>query len=175
MTAKIITIAQQKGGAGKTTLIVHLATFWSAQGLSVAVADIDPQGSVTQWAKLRAEKQGRAEAVANSGVQAVEAFPVGAQFRVGKGAVARLVEAADARHVRNRIAGDAEPLGCRCRAVAKGFGLPLRIVVLPGAERERGAEQRAHDVGPPLDALRDHAGEDVADVVRSDVAGFAGG
>jgi molybdopterin-guanine dinucleotide biosynthesis protein len=60
MTAKIITIAQQKGGAGKTTLIVHLATFWSGQGLSVAVADIDPQGSVTQWAKLRAEKQGRA-------------------------------------------------------------------------------------------------------------------
>ena len=60
MTAKIITIAQQKGGAGKTTLIVHLATFWSAQGLSVAVADIDPQGSVTQWAKLRSEKQGRA-------------------------------------------------------------------------------------------------------------------
>ncbi len=60
MTAKIITIAQQKGGAGKTTLIVHLATFWSGQGFSVAVADIDPQGSVTQWAKLRTEKQGRA-------------------------------------------------------------------------------------------------------------------
>ncbi len=59
MTAKIITIAQQKGGAGKTTLIVHLATFWSGQGFKVAVADIDPQGSVTQWAKLRTEKQGQ--------------------------------------------------------------------------------------------------------------------
>lgn len=66
MTAKIITIAQQKGGAGKTTLIVHLATFWTAQGRKVAVVDIDPQASVSQWAKLRQARQGLAAPLVTS-------------------------------------------------------------------------------------------------------------
>lgn len=54
----IITIAQQKGGAGKTTLAAHLAVVWSQQGKRVAVMDIDPQGSLTQWHKLREERFG---------------------------------------------------------------------------------------------------------------------
>ncbi|GAB4180468.1 MAG: ParA family partition ATPase [Thalassobaculales bacterium] len=55
MVAKIITIAQQKGGAGKTTLAAHLAVAWSGLGHRVAVVDIDPQGSLTAWDRLRAE------------------------------------------------------------------------------------------------------------------------
>jgi len=49
----IITIAQQKGGAGKTTLAVQLATAMRRAGKSVAVVDIDPQGSLTAWMRLR--------------------------------------------------------------------------------------------------------------------------
>ena len=50
--AKVITIAQQKGGAGKTTLALHLAVAWAAQH-KVAAVDIDPQGSLIRWDKLR--------------------------------------------------------------------------------------------------------------------------
>ena len=57
-TNHVITIAQQKGGAGKTTLAVHLATAWSLQGKSVALVDIDPQGSLTRWYDLRRENYG---------------------------------------------------------------------------------------------------------------------
>lgn len=61
MVAKIITIAQQKGGAGKTTMAAHLAVAWSASGRQrVAVVDIDPQGSLSQWYKVRAARLGEA-------------------------------------------------------------------------------------------------------------------
>jgi chromosome partitioning protein len=50
---RIITIAQQKGGAGKTTLAAHLAVAWQQAGHKVAVIDIDPQGSLTRWIETR--------------------------------------------------------------------------------------------------------------------------
>ena len=58
MSEKVITIAQQKGGAGKTTLAIHLAVAWSQRGKRVAVVDIDPQGSLTAWHKIREKKFG---------------------------------------------------------------------------------------------------------------------
>ena len=62
MAAKIITVAQQKGGAGKTTLAAHLAVAFTAAGKSVAVVDIDPQESLTMWYRLREETRGDAGA-----------------------------------------------------------------------------------------------------------------
>ncbi|MDX2113642.1 MAG: ParA family partition ATPase [Alphaproteobacteria bacterium] len=56
--AKIITIAQQKGGAGKTTLAAHLAVALSQKGNRVAIVDIDPQGSLSHWHRIREEKFG---------------------------------------------------------------------------------------------------------------------
>jgi chromosome partitioning protein len=55
MAGHVVTIAQQKGGAGKTTLAIQLAVAWSLAGLRVAVVDIDPQGSLTAWFGLRAQ------------------------------------------------------------------------------------------------------------------------
>ena len=46
----VITFAQQKGGAGKTTLLAHLAHAAAQKGRSVALVDLDPQGSLTRWA-----------------------------------------------------------------------------------------------------------------------------
>lgn len=51
----VITIAQQKGGAGKTTLAVNLAVGFSRAGKSVALMDIDPQGSAGRWFMTRLE------------------------------------------------------------------------------------------------------------------------
>jgi chromosome partitioning protein len=53
MPAKVITIAQQKGGAGKTTVVIQLTTVLAAAGRKVAVVDIDPQGSLTSWMRRR--------------------------------------------------------------------------------------------------------------------------
>jgi chromosome partitioning protein len=51
--SKVIAVAQQKGGAGKTMLTAQLAVAL-AEGAKVAVLDIDPQASLTIWGKLRA-------------------------------------------------------------------------------------------------------------------------
>jgi chromosome partitioning protein len=62
-TARIvITVAQQKGGAGKTTLAAHLALAWAAE-LRVAVIDIDPQASLSTWFRLRRERLGNAAGI----------------------------------------------------------------------------------------------------------------
>lgn len=61
MTAKVFTVAQQKGGAGKSTLAAHLAVCWSIQGKRVALVDIDPQGSLANWHAVREETMGAGE------------------------------------------------------------------------------------------------------------------
>jgi chromosome partitioning protein len=51
----ILTIASQKGGAGKTTLSAHLAVEAERRGGGpVAVVDTDPQGSLADWWNQRA-------------------------------------------------------------------------------------------------------------------------
>lgn len=55
---KVITIAQQKGGAGKTTVAAHLAVALSQKGRRVAIIDIDPQGSLTHWHGIREKRFG---------------------------------------------------------------------------------------------------------------------
>jgi chromosome partitioning protein len=52
---EILTIASQKGGAGKTTLSAHLAVEAERTGCGpVAVVDTDPQGSLADWWNQRA-------------------------------------------------------------------------------------------------------------------------
>ncbi|MFO0831542.1 MAG: ParA family protein [Phycisphaerales bacterium] len=45
----IIAIANSKGGVGKSTLAVHLATWLHRQGHSVTLADCDMQQSSSEW------------------------------------------------------------------------------------------------------------------------------
>lgn len=57
---KVVTVAQQKGGSGKTTLAVNLAVEFRRRGLRVALLDTDPQGSLGRWFMSRREKLGEA-------------------------------------------------------------------------------------------------------------------
>lgn len=49
----VIAIASQKGGAGKSTFAVNLATLANVKGAPSLLIDTDPQGSISVWHKLR--------------------------------------------------------------------------------------------------------------------------
>jgi chromosome partitioning protein len=50
---KTVAIISQKGGAGKTTVAIHLAVVAEQRGFRAAVFDLDPQASATSWADKR--------------------------------------------------------------------------------------------------------------------------
>lgn len=58
MPGVIITLAQQKGGSGKTTVAAHLAAALSLARKSVAIVDVDPQGSLGEWFERREQRLG---------------------------------------------------------------------------------------------------------------------
>lgn len=58
MAGHIITVAQQKGGSGKTTLAINLAVALRGRGHTVALLDTDPQGSLGRWFMERLQRQG---------------------------------------------------------------------------------------------------------------------
>ena len=45
----IIALIAQKGGVGKTTLAIHLAAAFAAEGKATLLLDLDPQSSATEW------------------------------------------------------------------------------------------------------------------------------
>ncbi|MFZ2619677.1 MAG: ParA family partition ATPase [Alphaproteobacteria bacterium] len=65
MSAHVITVAQQKGGSGKTTLAIHLAVAFAKQGYSTMLFDTDPQGTASHWHANR--KAGDIGLIATSG------------------------------------------------------------------------------------------------------------
>lgn len=48
---KIISFLNPKGGSGKTTAVINIATALTKQGYHLAVVDTDPQMSLTNWSK----------------------------------------------------------------------------------------------------------------------------
>lgn len=50
---RAIALVASKGGTGKTTLAAHLAVEAEREGLSVALVDMDPQASLTDWFNAR--------------------------------------------------------------------------------------------------------------------------
>jgi chromosome partitioning protein len=53
---KTLAIVSRKGGAGKTTIAVHLAVAAEAHGIATAIFDLDPQASAAVWSDHRGEK-----------------------------------------------------------------------------------------------------------------------
>jgi chromosome partitioning protein len=54
---RTIALISQKGGVGKTTLAIHLATAFQAAGNQTLLVDLDPQTSAAEWKDARQAEQ----------------------------------------------------------------------------------------------------------------------
>ncbi len=54
---RVISVVNQKGGVGKSTITINLARAIQLDGATVAVIDCDPQGTTTDWGALNVEQE----------------------------------------------------------------------------------------------------------------------
>lgn len=79
----IISFANPKGGAGKTTTALLLATELAGRGARVAIIDADPEKWISQWGALPGRPEGlviEAEVTEDSIVERIDAAQAAAQF-----------------------------------------------------------------------------------------------
>lgn len=74
----VLALANAKGGVGKSTVAVHLATGLAREGKRALLVDLDPQGNASSWllGKLPVGSKGAAEALLKDGALGEELHPV---------------------------------------------------------------------------------------------------
>ncbi len=75
-----VAIVSQKGGAGKTTLAIHLAAAAQDAGHVALIVDTDPQATASQWGEWR---EGKAPEVIDCGAPALLARKIGQAVDLG--------------------------------------------------------------------------------------------
>jgi chromosome partitioning protein len=59
-----IVVLNPKGGSGKTTIAINLASYFASRGFSPVLMDYDPQGSTLRWVKKRQPAQASVQVIA---------------------------------------------------------------------------------------------------------------
>ena len=67
-----IMVLNAKGGSGKTTIAINLASYFSSHGAKVALLDLDPQGCSMAWLETRSS--------ARSPIQGIPAYKTGVRL-----------------------------------------------------------------------------------------------
>jgi chromosome partitioning protein len=131
---KIIVFLSQKGGSGKTTLVVHTAVAAQEAGMRVLIVDTDPQHSATVWSGARQANEPMVATVAGSELDRVLA--------AAKAEGIELVIVVTAPHAAPeaaRIARAADMVLIPCRptafdlAAAESAAMIVKAAKVPGA------------------------------------------
>ncbi len=153
---RTIALVSQKGGAGKTTLALHLsAAFWLA-GSDVLVVDLDPQASATEWHDARENPMPHIESVQPARLAKVtsHAREIGTDLLLIDTAPHNEAAALDAARAADLVLVPCQPSIMDLRAMRKTVEL-LRLVKVP-------AFAVLNSV-PSFSTIADEAAETIAD------------
>lgn len=131
---KIIAAIAQKGGSGKTTLAIHLATAFSAEGKATLLLDLDPQTSATEWRDHRATDTPEVMSIQPSRLPRFvdQAREIGTEILILDTAPHSEATALDAARMADLILVPCQPTIMDLRALRKTADL-LRLVNRTGA------------------------------------------
>lgn len=171
---KTVAVLSQKGGAGKTTLVLHLAVAAATEGASVTVLDLDPQASATGWSDSRP--------LPAPAVQSIQASRLGKALEGAAKAGTGLVLIDTAPHAADAAVAAAEAadlilIPCRAgildlRAIAATARI-AKLAGVPAFAVLNHAPHRAPRVVEDAAAAVRHHGLDFAPVVLHQRAAYA--
>ena len=69
----VITVANTKGGVGKSTFTINFALYLLSRKKQVRVFDADPQGTITEWVTIRNYVRGSKKDMPNLIVEKISA------------------------------------------------------------------------------------------------------
>ena len=161
-----IAMIAQKGGVGKTTIAIHLATAFAAQGMATLMLDLDPQSSASEWKDHRAAEFPAVLSIQPSRLTKVieEARSIGTEILILDTAPHSESTALEAARVADLILVPCQPTIMDLRAIAKTVNL-LKLVGTPayavlnsvphqGVVAEEAAEAIASDFKMPVAPVR---------------------
>lgn len=129
---KTIALIAQKGGVGKTTIAIHLAAAFAAEGRATLILDIDPQASATEWKDHRTAEFPAVLSIQPSRLTRVmqEARSIGTEVLVIDTAPHSESTALEAARAADLILVPSQPTIMDLRALAKTIAL-LKLVNKP--------------------------------------------
>lgn len=129
---KTIALIAQKGGVGKTTIAIHLAAAFAAEGRATLILDLDPQASATEWKDHRAAEFPAVLSIQPSRLTKVmeEARSIGTEVLVIDTAPHSESTALEAARAADLILVPSQPTIMDLRALAKTADL-LKLVNKP--------------------------------------------
>ena len=163
---RTIALINQKGGVGKTTIALHLATAFWQHGRNTLVLDLDPQASATEWHDARTQEFPAVTSIQPSRLEKVvaEAHGIGTDVLILDTAPHSEATALAAARVADLVLVPCHPSIMDLRAMRKTAEL-LQLVkaqafavlngVAPhGSVANEAAESIAGDLGLPVAAAR---------------------
>lgn len=126
MFPRIITVANQKGGVGKTTTAINLATALAAIGERVLIVDLDPQGNASTG--LGIDRQDRA--ISSYDVLAGGASIVDAAMKTAVPGLSIIASTLDLLGIEMEIAAQPDRVLRLRKALRDGTGTPFDYVLI---------------------------------------------